>query len=292
MSNYVAVDLKVIEVLVPEVARASGLSEDRILAGLVRLWHRAWSLTTDQIAHSELAGLFGPERIDDLAAALVGPFLERSSDAQPRSQSAYRVKGASRYLRLKESRRLGAMRTNAKKAARAYAQQRSQSEVGLSAQGDASQKSARSESAPERTLPDALSPSTEHHIYSPSESALFGLEPEQPKARKRVKSDTTDARHAPLVAALVAAGASFESRNARDVTRLLALATQAVGHDAAHEEVLARWRRALGRSGYPTVRALGELATHWGHFGAPRDTTLSDWSHPEQTPDANGDVKF
>lgn len=111
------------------------------------------------------------------------------------------------------------------------------------------------------------------------------LTADEPKA-------TPDARHAPLVAALVAAGASFESRNARDVTRLLALATQAVGHDGAHEEVLARWRRALGRSGYPTVRALNELATHWGHFGPPRDTTLSDWSHPEQTPDANGDVKF
>jgi hypothetical protein len=37
------------------------------------------------------------------------------------------------------------------------------------------------------------------------------------------------------------------------------------------DEVLARWRRALGRKGFPLVRAISELETHWNHFTPGRE---------------------
>lgn len=133
MSNYIAVDLKVIEVLAPMVARAAGVSEDRALGGLVRLWHRCWSTTSDVVTESQLAGIFGGERISEVASALEADFLEPVADG-------WRVRGAGRYLRLKESRRRGALKTNALRAS----------------------KSVRSESVEQRPLNDALPPSTEH----------------------------------------------------------------------------------------------------------------------------------
>lgn len=133
MSNYIAVDLKVIEVLAPMVARGAGITEDRALAGLVRLWHRCWSTTSAEVTLGQLAGVFGGDRINEIAAILTADFLEPTA-------TGYRVRGAERYLRLKESRREGALKTN---ALRATARERSKSDV-------------------ERTLPDALSPSTEH----------------------------------------------------------------------------------------------------------------------------------
>ena len=58
-------------------------------------------------------------------------------------------------------------------------------------------------------------------------------------------------------------------RDAANVSALLALATQSVGEEGAPTEVVARWRRALEATGWPTVRSLSALRTHWGHFAAP-----------------------
>jgi hypothetical protein len=90
-----------------------------------------------------------------------------------------------------------------------------------------------------------------------------------------------DPRHAPLVAALVAAGATVTRRHVRAVSELLELATQATDREHAADEVLARWRRALAHQGYPTVREVGELAKHWGHFAPPRDTIADTWAGTE-----------
>ena len=57
--SFIAVELKVIEGKAGALARASGASEDRVLAGLVRLWHRCWSDTVDQLSKGQLASVFG-----------------------------------------------------------------------------------------------------------------------------------------------------------------------------------------------------------------------------------------
>lgn len=130
MSNL-SVDLKVIETHAPSVARAAGVSEDRVIAGLVRLWHRCWSTSRETLQRSEVAGAFGPDRLAELIEALEVDFLEKQGDG------SFRVRGADQYLRIKAGRRKGAEKTNA-----ALAERRS--------------------SVAQASLGNALSPVTEH----------------------------------------------------------------------------------------------------------------------------------
>ena len=130
---FIAVDLKAIEVHVPMVARAAGVADDRVLAGLVRLWHRCWSTSSDRLTATELAGLFGGDRIEALTEALCVEFLERSSDG-------FRARGAARYLRLRASFRDGARKTNEGRL-----------------KGDALRRRPKASA-----YSDALSPNTEH----------------------------------------------------------------------------------------------------------------------------------
>lgn len=95
MSN-ISVDLKVIEVTGPMVARALGEPLPFTLGCLNLLWHRCWSLKTDTITAVGLTGIFGPEKLDARIALLVDAgFLEPSG-------AHFRVRGAERYLRIRE----------------------------------------------------------------------------------------------------------------------------------------------------------------------------------------------
>lgn len=106
---YVQVEFRVIEALAGAVARAANVNEDRVLAGLNRLWHWAWSKKSDVINIGQLAGLFGGERIEALADGLVGQdFLEAHAND-------WRIKGAERYLRIRKTRSDNAKRTNEKR---------------------------------------------------------------------------------------------------------------------------------------------------------------------------------
>lgn len=94
--------------------------------------------------------------------------------------------------------------------------------------------------------------------------------PRPPKAPEETKPP--DPRHAPLVQALVDAAPGYAFVGGRDalaVTALLGLGEPA--------EIVARWRRARARSGYPLVRQIHELPSNWNHFstdspGGRRDT--------------------
>jgi len=125
-------------------------------------------------------------------------------------------------------------------------------------------------SAPAAPVPVDAPPTT------PDIRALNG---KQPKPEK-----PTDPRHAPLVKALVAAfpGYAFKGRDAKAVAELLAMAEP--------PEVERRWKLALKHEGFPTVRTLAELVTHWNHFaatGPPRPTkgraseADKDWTNYE-----------
>ena len=137
---FIAVDLKVIEGLAAAVGRAGAMSEDAVLAGLVRLWHRCWADEIDTLTGDEISGLFAFDaaRADGSARAIGALVAFGFLETLP--EMTWRVKGAERYLRLKESRRRGAALTNARIAKRrrsksgalertgAYAQERSLTE--------------------------------------------------------------------------------------------------------------------------------------------------------------------
>jgi hypothetical protein len=83
-----------------------------------------------------------------------------------------------------------------------------------------------------------------------------------------------DPRHAPLVKALMAEtpGYAFTGRDAKAVSELLTLGTD--------QEIRDRWRRARASNGFPKVRTLPELATHWNHFTQEQPTRRTGEEDP------------
>lgn len=231
---FIAVDLKVIEGTASATARAAGVHEDRILAGLTRLWHRCWSQTTDHVTLAQLAGVMGGERIAEVAAALVEHgFLETS-------EGAFRVRGAARYLRLKESRRAGAEKTN---SARSKSARERRSRATLS---DA-----------QATLPDALSPITEHRSPKSKDSA--------PAARPR----DSDALCQDFEAVT---GTRYAWNGAKDGAAFAWLLKQ-----GTLEQVRERWRAGLRAEGWKSVRSVAQLRAKWNDL-APASSGLGTFT--------------
>jgi hypothetical protein len=99
--SHIAVDLKVIEVHAPSVARTLGESVATTLGGLNLLWHRCWSTQQARITRIGLAGVFGIDNIDLRIEAMVDAgFLEPVADM-------WRVCGAEKYLRIREGNQKG-----------------------------------------------------------------------------------------------------------------------------------------------------------------------------------------
>lgn len=145
--SFIKVELKVIEVLAPEVARASGVPEERIGWGLVRLWHSSWSKKREVASRIGLAGVFGADGIDLVTAALVDAgFLDPVVDG-------WRVRGADTYLRITEARSKGgkAASGNLKRGA-----------VAAEVQPGVSRESAGSQPVNTPGSSPGLPPSTEH----------------------------------------------------------------------------------------------------------------------------------
>lgn len=95
------VDLRFLEVDAPAAARACGVSEDRICGGALRLWKTCWATKRDTVSRMEIMGAFGPDRIEDLIAALEMALLEKLETDR------WRVRGAARYLRVIAGRSAG-----------------------------------------------------------------------------------------------------------------------------------------------------------------------------------------
>lgn len=244
---FIAVDLKVIEGLAGAVARAGAISEDGALAGLVRLWHRCWADEADVLNRTEVLGLFsfnvsdvlGGQRV--LEALICYGFLEEQSPS-------FRVRGAARYLRLKESRRRGAQATNEKR------------------------KIARSKSdAPARsraTLSDAQSRSS---TESPSHRVTE--EKQIPSVAPKKPVRPVDPRYLPMVGRLTETfkklrGVAYEFSGA-DGNALKALLP--FGTD---DEIDRRWRLGLQASQYETKAAtLSQLRHRWNELAAARSST-------------------
>lgn len=86
---YLAFDLDAMDAA-PNVARAAGITEDAVIAGLARMWRHCWQRKTNVVDATALRGFFGGE----VTAALGSFGFLEAWDGQ------HRVKGADRYLRL------------------------------------------------------------------------------------------------------------------------------------------------------------------------------------------------
>lgn len=164
--SYIAFELDALNVA-PAVARSASVSEEVIIAGLLRMWAWCFREKTDTITADQLRGHFGA----DVAPALVAfRFLEAAGES-------WRVRGAERYLRISEARSKGgkAASGNLKRgAAKPEVQPEPQPEVspGSSPAPAGSQPGGSPGSTP------ALTPSTEHR--APNTRKEEAPPPEEP----------------------------------------------------------------------------------------------------------------
>jgi hypothetical protein len=180
---YLAFDLDALNAA-PNVARAGGISEDAAIAGLARMWAWCFREENDHVSPSHLAGFFGTGDADRVAAGLsTFGFLEQDG-------VQLRVRGADRYLKLKQARREGGRKGGQATVAtgKSLANLKRPAEARAEAEPEAPPKLARSSN-------EALSPSTEHRTPNTKKqppaaqrTQLLELEPqaaEEKKPRKR-----------------------------------------------------------------------------------------------------------
>lgn len=265
-----------------DLARLVGIGENDALAGIVRFWHACIRdnrriAEFQNVDRSTLATLttssFG-RAIEPEKLALLG-FVRRADE----SGDLWRVRGLSRYVDMEKRRSdAGAARSLGGKVAAG------------SAKRSAGRFASPNQLTTGSTPADHRLPPAEHRLTTGldgrRETGDDRRETGEKIPRAKKPRAPVDSRHAPLVATLSATFYAqrkvpygFASgRDARAVTSLLALGEP--------EEINRRWRLALEHVGFPTVATLGELVTHWNHFGGqrPADITkgvapISDFSH-------------
>lgn len=238
--TYLAFELDALNI-VPNVAAASGLTAPEVSHGLLQLWAWCFRSESDRVQGVHLAGFFGGR---DAAPALVAfGFLEPEGDV-------FRVRGAARYLRIKEGRRKGgrAAKKNLipggpKAGGMPRGKPRPEPRV------------SRAQAEQDPRLDLGLSPSTEHR--APNEKKGAGTRP----------SDL-------LVADFKAAtGSDYLWQDAKDGVALAALLK-----GFPLDEVRARWRRALRLPGdeWERCRTVAQLRSKWNDLAgeAPKAVPL------------------
>lgn len=103
----------------------------------------------------------------------------------------------------------------------------------------------------------------------------FQLKSQKPprRVRKPKPEKPTDPRHAPLTQELceMHGWPHHGGRTAKAISSLLELAARGgQREDAGYHEVVRRAVLARASEGFPRVRELHELVTHWGHFAEPQ----------------------
>lgn len=245
--SYIAVDLKVIEVHAPALARAMGVDLPSVIGSLSLLWHRCWSAKTDTITSLEVRGFFShPEAVPMLEAF---GFLEKQD-------STWRVKGADRYLRLRET-RAKAGRARASKAARSAGSFTSKSPAHA---GELTSTPPAHAGQSTSTAP-ALTPSTEHRAPK-KESAPT---PSTPRETDILVDDFK-----------AVTGAAYMWQGAKDgaaLSRLKGIASL--------DEIRSRWRAGLKApaDAWASCRTVAQLAAKWNDL-APL-ATQPDTSIPK-----------
>jgi hypothetical protein len=239
--SYIAFDLDALNVA-PDVGAAADLSAAEVSYGLARLWAWCFRQSKDRITVEHVAAFFGGQsKAAGAARALEAfGFLETES-------SGFRVKGADRYLRVREARVKGG-----KKAAAAGNLKRG-SRRGAGTPSPAGPQLAPSSSPADSQLPPSPTPNTEHRTPN-TES----------------KSTAPREKRAPLPRETDCIGEDFEAaglgkyawQGAKDGTAWALL--------RAHSEVpeiRARWRFGLKADGWLRVATVAQLHSKWNDLG-------------------------
>ncbi len=296
--SYIAFDLDALNA-VPHVARASAIDEARITHGLVHLWAHCFRAKVDHITRIHLLGFFGADVADALEAF---GFLEKDG-------TAYRVKGASRYLRIATGRSEGGKKSagnlipgaRQKKAAAENIERGSRETLSA-----ASRLPLGSVSAPSRLAlglsptTDDRRPTTEYKSTVPAfadtaaEAPLLSVQ-EKP-TRRAPKEKPTDDRHAPLVKALCDAyeritGIRYKWQGGKDAAALSGL----LAHEGP-ERIREVWEFGVAADPgeWASCRTVAALASKWNDLAAkmpppsyvpPCSVVGCEFDASEETPD-------
>lgn len=227
--SYIAFELDALNAA-PAVARSSGVAEEVIIAGLVRMWAWCFREKTDTITADQLRGHFGA----DVAPALVAfRFLEAQD-------SGWRVRGAQRYLRINEGRSKGgkAASGNLKRGKRKPGGKPEES-PGLvpAAAGE------QPESSPGLFPALHRAPNTEHRTP---------LKDSAPASRAPRESDGLVEDFETVI------GSKYQWQGAKDGAALAGLRKH-----SSIDEIRSRWRAGLRADGWLSVRTVAQLASKW-----------------------------
>lgn len=272
MGAYIAFDLDALNAA-PVVARAAGTTEDVVIGGLSRMWAWCFREGVDAISVGQLTGFF----CADVRRQLVDfGFLAPINDSE-----LMRVRGAERYLRIKEAQKRGgeASKGNLKQFAVQKTAKKKAVSVNSTGTVPANDRLEPEDSGktppggvelnPEDTsgyLP-ALTPNTEHRAPFKRSSLDSSRKPEKNKPKPPKEPDS---RHAPLQKALEAEyerqrGAPYGFAGGEDAAHVATLLRM-----GGPDEALRRWRVAISNETFPRVSALRELVKNWNHFAPKR----------------------
>lgn len=265
MSAYIAFDLDALNVA-RDVGNACGLDEAHVTHGLLRMWSWCFRSKTDLVESDHIKGFFG---VDACGALTAFGFLSPAGEA-------FRVRGADRYLRISEARRLGGL--NSRKNLKQFAPKKpvSRRASRASAPGAAGLKAEVQPGLSSGSTP-ALTPNTEHR--TPNTSL---------KPRADSKNESSPVSEKPTQLALSdKLIAEFKSATGKPYRFLEADGVQLakLRKTEADEEILRRWRIGLRSEGFYLTESIAQLAAKWnslatekGPKGKPRraDITQTD----------------
>jgi hypothetical protein len=268
LSSYLQVELDALNIA-PQLGAACGISPAIAWYGLNNLWARCFRESTDQINNLMLRGFF--EGVD------VGETLEAFGFLE-KSETGWRVRGADKYLRVKEAQKAGRIKGGlaAKSNLIPGARQKKSAQKTLSAEP----KNHSADSGLPLGLVSAdlsavlgslhQSPNTIHQ--SPNTSL-------KEKTVGKAEKPPSDPRLKPLTEKLAdvyenSRGAKYKHGGAKDALALKSLLP--LGTD---DEILALWRFGLSLTKWPGVSNLSELASKWNALkgaASPQNSNLPE----------------
>lgn len=254
--SHIAVDLKVIEVHAPAVARTLEEPVAITLGGLNLLWHRCWSTKSATITRIGLAGIFGMDRVDLRIEAMVDAGFLAPEDG------GFRVRGAEKYLRIRAGNSKGgkAAAGNLRRGTQPGGKPETKpgTEPGVSREGAGTKPGVLPGSMP------ALTPSTEHRAPK-KESAPTSSTPRE--------SDLLcdDFRQV--------TGSMYLWQGAKDGTAFARLRER-----ASVDEIRSRWRAGLKApaDAWASCRTVAQLAAKWNDLAplaSQPDTSIPKLRH-------------
>lgn len=257
MSAYIAFDLDALNVA-RDVGNACGLEEAYVTHGMLRMWSWCFRTKTDSVNGEHVRGFFGA---DATAALIAFGFLTPDG-------SAFKVRGAERYLRLSEARKKGGLAAK-KHLIPGAIHKKTQPKDLPKGQPKISPRPA--EEQPKSVLGSAwaLSPNTKHLLPNTVLNTSAPNSAETPKSHKF--PDWQAAVDAVCLEFQKMRGAKFDP-GGRNASALKKLEARSSGN---LDEVLRRWRIAL-QSTHPRIGELYQLEDRWNQFSESGATKASN----------------